>query len=154
MSEKQPFWKVKPLSDLSPAEWEALCDGCGRCCLVKLEDEDTGDIYTTSVACRLLDCTTCRCKNYENRFAVVPDCLDLDLAAVKKFDWLPSTCAYRLRNEGRQLADWHPLNSGTPQSVVEAGVSVSGRTFSEDLVADEDLGNYIQNWPIFKENAP
>lgn len=154
MSEDEAFWKVKPLSELSQSQWEQLCDGCGRCCLVKLEDEDTGDIYTTSVACRLLDCKTCRCKDYENRFARVSDCLNLELSSLDTLKWLPATCAYRLRHEGRQLADWHPLNSGTAQSVVDAGISVAGRTFSEELVADEDLGNYLYEWPNSAEKVP
>lgn len=154
MSEDNAFWKVKALSDLSKSEWEQLCDGCGRCCLVKLEDEDTGDIYTTSVACRLFDSQTCRCKDYENRFKRVSDCLNLELSLVGTLNWLPATCAYRLRHEGKQLPGWHPLNSGSTQSVVDAGISVAGGTFSEDLIAEEDLGNYLHEWPNSGENAP
>lgn len=148
MSDNNEFWKVKPLADLDRREWEQLCDGCGRCCLVKLEDEDTAQVYTTSVACRLLDRQTCRCSDYENRFKRVSDCLDLDANAVETLAWLPKTCAYRLRHEGKQLADWHPLNSGTPQTVIDAGISVSGRTFSEDEVDEEVLGDYLYDWPI------
>ena len=148
MAEIQQFWKTKTLDQLTSDEWEQLCDGCGRCCLVKLENEDTGAIYTTSVSCRLFDPQTCRCKDYTNRFAKVSDCLDLNPAKVDELQWLPETCAYRLRHEGKQLADWHPLNSKTAQSVIDAGISIIGQTISEDEVEEERLGDYLKDWPI------
>jgi len=147
MSKTGPFWKSKSLDQLTTEQWEQLCDGCGRCCLVKLEDEDTDEIYTTSVACRLFDTNTCRCKDYAHRFEKVSDCLDLSPAKISALGWLPETCAYRLRHEGKQLADWHPLNSGTPQSVIDAGISVAGQTVSEDEVEEQRLGDYLKQWP-------
>lgn len=150
-SQSEAFWKTKTLDELSGTEWELLCDGCGRCCLVKLEDEDTGDIYTTFVSCRLFDQATCRCKDYTNRFEKVSDCLNLDPARVNELGWLPQTCAYRLRHEGKQLPDWHPLNSGTAQSVIDAGISVFGQTVSESDVDEERLGDYLKEWPISAE---
>ena len=110
----EPFWKTKTLEDMSASEWESLCDGCGKCCLSKLEDEDTGDIYFTSVGCRLFDAGTCRCRDYPNRLAVVQDCVGLTPANVRTISWLPGTCAYRLVAEGRDLFAWHPLVSGDP----------------------------------------
>lgn len=143
----EPFWK-KPLADLSRAEWEQLCDGCGRCCVVKLEDEDTGDIHFTDVGCRLLDGATCRCRDYPRRRDHVPDCVKLTKANVGRLSWLPRTCAYRLRADGDDLPDWHPLVSGDPESVVRAGISVRGRlAASEEEVADEDLPDHIVRWP-------
>ena len=127
---RERFWDL-PLADLSRAEWEALCDGCGQCCLHKLEDEDTGEIAHTNVACKLLDTTTARCRDYRNRRAFVPDCLRLTLRIVDKVAWLPRTCAYRLRADGEPLPAWHYLVSGDPQGVVRAGVSVAGRVVSE-----------------------
>lgn len=133
------FWERKPLSKMSQHEWEALCDGCGKCCLNKLEDEDTGQVALTRVACRLLDDATCRCAHYENRHQFVPDCLvlrpdNLDQNAY----WMPQTCAYRLLWLGEPLPHWHPLISGTEQSVHDAGVSVQGMTVSEfDTPLDE-----------------
>ena len=125
------FWE-KPLSALSRKEWESLCDGCGKCCLHKLEDAATGDIHPTNVACKLLDSHSCRCSDYRNRRALVPDCIRLSLANVERFAWLPSTCAYRLRAEGQDLPEWHPLLTGDPESVHRAGMSVRGWTVSED----------------------
>ncbi len=148
MTKTGPFWKTKSLDQLDSKEWELLCDGCGRCCLVKLEDEDTGEIYTTSVSCSLFDTKTCRCKDYANRFEKVSDCLDLDHMKVGALSWLPKTCAYRLRHEGKPLADWHPLNSQTSQSVIDAGISISGQTVSEDDVDEEKLGDYLKEWPV------
>ncbi|WP_343344652.1 YcgN family cysteine cluster protein [Sphingomicrobium sp. XHP0239] len=126
----------KPLRDLDAGEWEALCDGCGRCCLHKAEDEDTGAYYPSNVACRLLDLETARCSDYSDRKSKVPDCTRLLPDAVAATRWLPSTCAYRLRAEGKPLPDWHPLRTGRPQSVIEAGQSVVGWTISEDEAGD------------------
>ena len=124
------FWEL-PLKDLNRAEWEALCDGCGRCCLHKIEDADTGEIADTNVACKLLDCSTGRCTDYRNRKVFVPDCLRLTYRIMDDVPWLPKTCAYRLRAEGKPLYDWHHLLSGDPEAVVRAGVSVAGRVISE-----------------------
>ena len=118
-----PFWRGKTLEELTPAEWESLCDGCGLCCLVKLEDEDTGRIHRTDVACTLFDCDACRCRDYANRQARVPDCLKLTPAAVRSTPWLPPTCAYRLVAEGRDLPDWHHLVSGSRNTVHRRGRS-------------------------------
>jgi hypothetical protein len=135
----EPFWKTKSLEEMSGPEWESLCDGCGKCCLSKLEDEDTGDIYFTSVACRLFDEGTCRCSDYANRLAKVPDCVGLTPENVRTIPWLPSTCAYRLVAEGEDLFPWHPLLSGRADSVHEAGVSMRGRvTANETELADPE----------------
>ena len=131
------FWE-KPLGALDRNEWEALCDGCGKCCLHKVEDELTGEIHPTNVACRLLDRVSCRCSSYRSRRAFVPDCVRLTAANVARYRWLPSTCAYRLRAEGRPLPDWHPLLTGDPESVHRAGMSVRGWTVSEDEAGDLD----------------
>ena len=131
-----PFWKTKTLEAMTPAEWESLCDGCGKCCMAKLEDEDTGEIYWTTVGCRLLDAGLCRCSDYEHRFEKVTDCVRLTPQNVRTLDWLPSTCAYRLRGEGKPLPDWHYLVSGDRESVHQAGMSVRGWTISEDQSGD------------------
>jgi uncharacterized cysteine cluster protein YcgN (CxxCxxCC family) len=143
-----PFWRIKTLEELSPEEWESLCDGCGRCCLEKLEDEDTGEIAYTSIACRLLDCETCRCHDYPNRAVKVPDCVPLTPHEVRTLPWLPPTCAYRLVAEGRDLYAWHPLLSGRPDSVHAAGISVRGRvTGREGEVDIEDYELHVIDWP-------
>ncbi|MFN3943580.1 MAG: YcgN family cysteine cluster protein [Allosphingosinicella sp.] len=129
------FWE-KPLNQLSRAEWEALCDGCGKCCLHKVEDDLSGEIHPTNIACRLLDRQSCRCSNYRARRALVPDCVRLTPDAVDRLAWLPSTCAYRLRSEGKPLPAWHYLVSGDPESVHRAGMSVRGWTVSEDDAGD------------------
>ena len=141
------FWR-KPLEELSKAEWEALCDGCGRCCLVKLEDEDNGKIYHTDIACKLFDPATCQCKDYPNRRKTVPDCVSLSKANVRKIAWLPPTCAYRLRAEGRDLEWWHYLVSGSRQTVHTAGISCKGRVGAfEDDLPFEDYPQRIVRWP-------
>jgi uncharacterized cysteine cluster protein YcgN (CxxCxxCC family) len=129
------YWE-KPLKDLSRAEWESLCDGCGKCCLHKIEDELTGKVYGTNVACKLLDRHSCRCSNYRERKAFVPDCVRLTADLAGKLSWLPSTCAYRLRSEGEPLPEWHHLVSGDPESVHKAGISVRGWTISEAEAGD------------------
>ena len=146
-SSKRPFWEVKSLAEMSNAEWESLCDGCARCCLNKLEDWDTGEIIWTNVACTLLDGETCQCKDYENRFDKVPDCLQLTPKLVSELGWLPPTCAYRLLNEGESLPDWHPLITGNPNSVFEAGITVKGRTVPEDGIEPDDYENHMVKWP-------
>lgn len=142
------FWKNKTLEDMTPSEWESLCDGCGRCCLEKLEDEETGRLFFTNVGCRLFDSESCACRDYPNRSKKVPDCVRLTPQNVRTLNWLPPSCAYRLLAEGRDLYWWHPLVSGDPATVVEAGISVRGRVFEvdEDLPASE-LENYIVQWP-------
>lgn len=127
----EPFWRHVRLQDMSPKQWESLCDGCGKCCLNKLEDIDTGELAYTNVACRLLDLGVCRCTRYEERSRLVPDCVVLTPDNIADLHWMPSTCAYRLLAEGRDLLDWHPLVSGDPDSVHRAGVSVRGRAISE-----------------------
>jgi uncharacterized cysteine cluster protein YcgN (CxxCxxCC family) len=143
----RPFWKTKTLEAMSKAEWESLCDGCGRCCLNKLEDMDTGAIAWTDVACRLLDGETCRCSDYKNRRRKVPDCIQLDATSVRSLGWLPPTCAYRLVDEGRDLYWWHYLVSGDRGTVHAAGVSVSGRTVSETDWPLERFEERLAAWP-------
>ena len=131
------FWETVPLDRLDRAHWEALCDGCGKCCLHKLEDEDTGELAATNVACRLLDRRSGKCGDYRNRRAFVSECVRLDARSVQRgIDWLPSTCAYRLRAEDRPLPAWHYLNSGDAESVHAAGQSTRGWTISEDEAGD------------------
>ena len=130
------FWKHKRLSQMNHKEWESLCDGCARCCLHKLEDDDDGRMYYTKAACSLLDISSCRCKNYENRQSLVPDCIQLSIENAHYFDWLPSTCAYRLLAEGEPLPDWHPLITGDPDSVHKAGISVRDIAQSQDEIDD------------------
>lgn len=136
-----PFWKTKSLAEMSRIEWESLCDGCGRCCLHKLEDIDSGEVHYTSVACRLLDLHTCRCTDYRRRTARVFDCEVLSPDNLAALDWLPSTCAYRLVAEGSDLPSWHPLVSGDPESVHRAGISVRSLAVSE--VEVDDLEDYL-----------
>ncbi len=138
------FWENVPLKSLTPPEWEALCDGCGKCCLNKLEDADTGEIAFTRVACRLLDDESCRCGNYQIRKTLVPECVVLSPKNIGEISyWMPSTCAYRLRHEGRPLPAWHPLNTGDPESVHRAGESVRGWSVPEFEVPEEDWEDYI-----------
>jgi uncharacterized protein len=125
------FWEDTPLDQLDRAQWEALCDGCGKCCLHKLEDDETGELHATNVACKLLDRRSGRCSDYKHRHAYVPDCIRLTPAKLRTMDWLPSTCAYVLRADGLPLPEWHHLNSGDPDSVHRAGASVRGWTISE-----------------------
>ncbi|MGD9919218.1 MAG: YcgN family cysteine cluster protein [Paenirhodobacter sp.] len=144
MSTLRPkFWTL-PLAKLTPAEWEALCDGCGKCCLNKLEYEDTGELEFTRVACRLLDGETCRCMSYENRHDFVPECVRLTPKSIRKSAyWMPKTCAYRLRFEGKPLEPWHYLISGSHETVHEAGMSVQGWTVSEAEIPEDDWQDYV-----------
>lgn len=140
---EQPFWETKPLHEMTPAEWESLCDGCGNCCLHKLKNDETGELFQTNVACRLLDGHSARCRSYPDRKRIVPDCTILTAESVTRFDWLPETCAYRRISEGKSLAWWHPLVSGDPNTVHQAGVSVRGRTVSETDIGDRPLEDFI-----------
>lgn len=147
LDDETPFWRRRALEDMSRAEWESLCDGCGRCCLMKLEDEDTGDIYVSDVRCRLLDGETCKCTDYPNRLKVVPDCIKLTPENVRTIEWIPSTCAYRRIAEGKGLAWWHPLVSGDPDTVAAVGVSVRGRTVPEQSVQPGEWEDHVADWP-------
>lgn len=140
---RERFWEL-PLAALTTREWEALCDGCGRCCLHKVEYEETGEIEQTNVACRLLDTGTARCTDYKHRKAFVPDCLRLTLKIVDRINWLPPTCAYRLRADGRPLPSWHYLLTGDREDVVRAGISVAGRVISEDRAGP--LEHHVVDW--------
>jgi len=140
------FWREKSLGDLSDEEWEALCDGCGKCCLNKLLDEDTGEIHYTRVACQLLDIKRGTCRDYANRFEHVSDCVDLRTLSVDNFHWLPATCAYRLVAEGEDLPEWHHLKSGRKALVHKATCSVRGRAISEADIETDDLQEYIIHW--------
>ncbi|MFT8597567.1 YcgN family cysteine cluster protein [Acetobacter orientalis] len=140
-----PFWETTPLSEMSTQEWESLCDGCGRCCLHKLRDEETDEIHYTSVACRLLDTATCRCTDYAKRHRKVQDCITLTPDMVKELDWLPPDCAYRRLSENKGLPEWHPLITGTDESVKTSGASAAGRCISERKAGD--LEDYLVAWP-------
>jgi len=138
-----PFWQTKTLDEMSREEWESLCDGCGRCCLVKLEDCESEDVYLTRLSCRLLDTSSCRCGDYPNRHKEVDDCIAIDPEKLKILSWLPGTCAYRCISEGRELSWWHPLVSGTAETVHQAGISVRGWARSETSVEPDDFHRYI-----------
>lgn len=139
----EPFWKRKSLEQMDREEWESLCDGCGLCCLQKLEDDEDGAVYYTRVACRLLDLNTCRCTDYPQRQRSVPDCVQLTAADAGRFTWLPPTCAYRLLAEGKDLPLWHPLVCGDPQAVHAERISQAGRMVSELRVNEEDWESYL-----------
>jgi uncharacterized cysteine cluster protein YcgN (CxxCxxCC family) len=134
----EPFWRRKSLGEMTAAEWESLCDGCGLCCLVRFEDEETGEVVPTRVHCQLYDPAACRCSDYANRKRHVPDCIKLTPGNIEALEWMPKSCAYRRLYEGRDLADWHPLVSGDPESVHRAGVSVRGQTVNERVLADPE----------------
>ena len=144
MTDDAPYWKRKRLEEMTAEEWEALCDGCGQCCLHKLEDVDTGEIALTNVACRYLDLGSCRCGDYANRKTNVPDCVQLTPRNARTLSWLPETCAYRLVAERKDLAWWHPLVSRSADTVHEAGISVRGTAISEDRV--QDVQDHVTQW--------
>lgn len=143
LPETEPFWKLKSLEEMTHAEWESLCDGCGQCCLIKLEDEDTGGIFVTRLACTLLEIGSCQCSDYGNRHAHVADCIVITPKNVRELPWLPETCAYRRLAEGRDLSWWHPLVSGEPETVHLAGVSVRAWARTEKGVKEKAIGRYI-----------
>ena len=140
------FWRDKTLQQMTDVEWESLCDGCAQCCLIKLSDEASDEVHYTAIVCDLLDQQSCRCTKYPQRHELVPDCIELDAASAGKLSWLPTTCAYRLVAEGKDLEEWHPLISGTRQSVHDAGISVRGRVIGRQHVHVEDEPNYIVKW--------
>lgn len=145
----EPFWKRKTLAEMTREEWESLCDGCAKCCLVKLEDEDTLEISFTEAVCKLLDCESCRCTDYKNRAKRVPDCVPLTPEVVEEVTWLPPSCAYRLVAEGKDLPSWHPLVSGETESVHRAGMSVRGKAISEETIDFDDICDHIVEWPKY-----
>jgi len=140
------FWEELSLEEMSKKQWEMLCDGCGLCCLHKFEDEYTSKIFFTDVVCQYIEEETCKCKHYESRNEYVPDCLNIKPDWGAKFNWLPSSCAYRLLYEKKSLHDWHPLVSGQRDSVHMAGISVRGRAFSDADISDEDIFSHIIEW--------
>jgi uncharacterized protein len=143
----KPFWKNKQLDEFSEEEWEMLCDGCARCCLIKLEDVDTGALAHTKVACELLDQGTCQCTSYADRHQKVPTCIKVSPQNAGQLEWIPPTCAYRKIAEGKDLEWWHPLVCGEHESIVVAGISVKGRVISEKGLSEDDLEDYIEDWP-------
>lgn len=149
----RPFWETKSLEQMTVPEWESLCDGCGLCCLIRFEDEDTGEIFPTRVHCRLFDSQACACTNYPERKRYVPDCIKLTPHNIETLQWMPLSCAYRRIHEGRGLADWHPLVSGNPESVHEAGVSIRGETFSEEDLADPEDAVQYAAWDLLEERG-
>lgn len=149
LTDGKGFWNSKSLAEMTPQEWESLCDGCGRCCLHKLEDADSGLLFYTNVACRLLDEQRCRCSNYPERMHIVQDCLHLSADDDDQFHWLPLSCAYRKLANGQPLEWWHPLISGDPETVHQAGISVRGRIVSETDVPREQLEDHVINWIDF-----
>ena len=140
------FWQNTPLDKMTPTQWESLCDGCGKCCVLKLEDVDTNEIFYTDVGCKLLDCKTARCRDYDNRKTHVPDCVVLSVDNLSQLRWMPDSCAYRLLFEGKDLPDWHPLISGDANSPAAAGESVAGRVFPEAAIDEDDLPDHITQW--------
>lgn len=142
------FWETKQLSEMTQQEWESLCDGCGKCCTISLEDIDTGDLISTSIACQYFDSQDCRCQSYQQRSKLVPDCLTLTPEMLAEINWLPHNCGYRLLREGLPLPQWHPLISGKADSTIASGNSVQGKVISEYDVHPDDLDNFIieENW--------
>jgi uncharacterized cysteine cluster protein YcgN (CxxCxxCC family) len=147
----RPFWETKTLTELTVAEWESLCDGCGRCCLVRFEDEDSGEIIPTRVACRLFDAATCRCTDYADRRRHVPDCVKLTPYNIEELPWMPLSCAYRRVHEGRGLPSWHPLLTGDAESVHRAGASVRGQVISEAALEDVEDAIEFAAYDLLRE---
>jgi hypothetical protein len=143
---KVPFWETTPLEALTEEQWEALCDGCGRCCLTKIEDQDSGNLFYTNVVCRFHDSERGRCTRYTERSKLVPDCIKVTPQVAREEKWLPGTCAYRLLAEGKPLPEWHPLVSGDRDSVRRAGISVRGKVISERYVHPEELVEHLVHW--------
>lgn len=150
----EPFWKTKKLAEMSEQEWESLCDMCGKCCVISIEDADSGELYLTDVSCKLFDSAACMCSNYPERKKFVPDCVKLTAKNVPKLDWLPRTCGYRLVSEGRDLLWWHPLVSGDPETVHIANASARGRTRPEGRLKMPGLIKRITQWPEPLEKPP
>ena len=140
------FWETKNLIDMNENEWESLCDKCGKCCVIKLEDFDTQEVHYTNVSCKLLCEKSASCKDYENRKSIVPDCIILSPDNLKDLKWMPETCAYKLLNEGKNLPYWHPLLSGNDKEIVNSGNSVKNRVTNENKIKIKDLPDYIFNW--------
>jgi len=144
MDDENPFWQVKKLSELSQREWESLCDGCGKCCLHKLQDEETEALVFTSISCQYLDTDNCQCRVYSRRKEYVPDCLHLNASSLEGVhQWLPTTCAYRLLNEGKSLPSWHPLVCGDAQTIHLQHISVRDKVISEEKVSEDDWQDYV-----------
>ena len=141
----RPWWETTALGDMDDSQWESLCDGCAKCCLVKLEDYDSGEIYYTNVSCQLLDTESCRCADYAGRHRLVDDCIKLDRHNVKTLQWLPQSCSYRLLAEGKPLPDWHHLRTGDREMVHNYGASLRGRVISE-LDVNDDIEDHIIKW--------
>ena len=142
-----PFWERKTLEQMTAVEWESLCDGCGKCCLIRLEDDETGEVYTTDAHCKLFDNGSCQCSDYSNRKSIVSDCVILKPSTIAELKWMPMTCAYRRLSEGKGLSDWHYLVTGRRESIHEAGMSVKDATVSEVGLNDDDLIRRITVWP-------
>ena len=150
---QQPFWETKRLEQMTVPQWESLCDGCGLCCLIRFEDEDTGQIIPTRVACKLLDADLCRCSDYPGRMAQVPDCIKLTPHNIDSMPWMPLSCAYRRLHAGRPLPSWHPLITGDPESVHAAGVSVRGQTISEACLEEPTDALDFEAWDLLRDKS-
>ena len=144
---EKPFWRVKKMKDMNKQEWESLCDNCGKCCCIRLEDEETGDIYITDVACKLFDAETCKCTSYASRSEKVSDCVKLTKDNIDKLQWMPRTCAYRLISEGKELPYYHHLVSGSSSTIHDEGMSVKNEVVSETIVSEDEQIKRIVIWP-------
>jgi len=149
----RPFWEAKRLEQMTVQEWESLCDGCGLCCLIRFEDEDTGEVIPTRVHCRLFDGEACRCSDYANRKQYVPDCIKLTPHNIEDLEWMPKSCAYRRLHEGKGLPSWHPLVTQDPESVHAAGVSVRGQTISETTLDDPEDAIDFTAWDLLEDKG-
>jgi uncharacterized protein len=149
----KPFWETKSLAQMTVREWESLCDGCGLCCLVRFEDEESGEVVPTRVHCKLFDSQSCACTDYANRKRHVPDCIKLTPHNIQNLHWMPFSCAYRRLDEGKPLPSWHPLITGDPESVHEAGVSIRGQTISEDTLKDPEDAFELAAWDLLEDRS-